>query len=301
VHTHLYNEPLTQDDLVDLTRLRLDLVAAVLLTPTGEPRSLTWAYNLPTRNETDDPAYEIGGPIPWGQPEPNFGELIRALEAEFAGAGRTHAVRAKDGRAILIHVGLRSANGAARRAASRLDELDNLARTAGVEVVDRIVQLREKLDPRLLMGQGKLETVLTRAIDLDAQTLIFDCDLSPTQASSISAQTDLKVIDRSQLILDIFAQHAETKDGKLQVELAQLKYTLPRLGQKDDALSRLTGGIGGRGPGETKLEIGRRRARERVTRLEKELKELARKRGERRHLRTEGPTSVIAIIGYTNA
>src|SRR5690606_14882282 len=121
------------------------------------------------------------------------------------------------------------------------------------------------------------------------------------QASGIAQHTDLKVIDRSQLILDIFAQRAETKDGKLQVELAQLKYTLPRLGTRDDALSRLTGGIGGRGPGETKLEIGRRRARERVTRLEKQLKELERKRGERRRRRQLAETPVVAIVGYTNA
>src|SRR6185369_4154429 len=108
-----------------------------------------------------------------------------------------------------------------------------------------------------------------------AQTLIFDRNLSPAQSSAIAKHTDLKIIDRSQLILDIFAQRAESRDGKLQVELAQLKYSLPRLSLKDDSLSRLTGGIGGRGPGETKLEIGRRRAKERVAALESDLKRLA--------------------------
>jgi GTP-binding protein HflX len=119
--------------------------------------------------------------------------------------------------------------------------------------------------------------------------------------NAITQRTDLKIIDRSQLILDIFAQRAETRDGKLQVELAQLKYTLPRLATRDDALSRLTGGIGGRGPGETKLEIGRRRARERVHRLEKELTQLERQRAERRRRRTRSDVPVIAILGYTNA
>jgi GTP-binding protein HflX len=152
-----------------------------------------------------------------------------------------------------------------------------------------------------VVGPGKLDEIVMRAIDLDAETLIFDCELTPSQASSISTKTDLKVVDRTQLILDIFAQRAESRDGKLQVELAQLKYALPRLQQKDDSLSRLTGGIGGRGPGETKLEIGRRRARERVHRLERELASLAKHRRERRRRRSESELPVVALVGYTNA
>ncbi len=144
-----------------------------------------------------------------------------------------------------------------------------------------MIQLRDNIDPKLLLGSGKLAEVVMRAIELDVETLIFDTDLSPAQAHGIASRTDLKVLDRTQLILDIFAQRAESRDGKLQVELAQLKYTLPRLGQKDDALSRLTGGIGGRGPGETKLELGRRRARERIQRLERELLQIAKQRGVR--------------------
>jgi GTP-binding protein HflX len=299
VHTHLFNEPLTRDDLADLTRLRLDLVAAILLSPEGEPRSLTFAYNVPGREGNG--SCEIVGPHPYGQSQPHFGELIASLEAEFARLSRTREVRAKDGRAILVHVGDKRRSGAMRRAQSRLSELESLAETAGVEVVDKVIQLREGIDPRSVLGRGKLEQVVNRAIELDVETLIFDCDLTPAQVSAITRQTDLKVVDRTQLILDIFAQRAETRDGKLQVELAQLKYTLPRLGTRDDALSRLTGGIGGRGPGETKLEIGRRRARERVTRLEKELKLLARQRAERRRRRGQSELPVIAIVGYTNA
>jgi len=300
VHTHLFNEPLTRDDLTDLTRLRLDLVAAVLLNPTGEPQRMTWAYNTPTFEGRGEP-YQIAGPFPYGQPQPNFGELIAALEAEFAQQARTREVTAKDGRAILIHVGDKRKAGAATRARSRLAELESLARTAGVDVVERITQLREQPDARFVIGAGKLEDVVNQAIELGAETLIFDCDLSPAQAHAIGKQTDLKVLDRTQVILDIFAQRAESRDGKLQVELAQLKYTLPRLGQKDDSLSRLTGGIGGRGPGETKLEIGRRRARERVHRLEKELAGLTRQRAERRRKRAGSDLPVVAIVGYTNA
>jgi GTP-binding protein HflX len=311
VHTHLFGEPLTRDDLVDLTRLRLDLIAAILLTPEGDPRSLTWAYNVPARDDQlpgkrsgpgseQSRPYEVAGPFPYGHPEPNFGQLIASLEAEFAQKRRARSI-AKDGRAILVHVGDKRQRGAQTRAASRLGELASLARTAGVEVVDSVVQLRERPDPRSVVGPGKLDEIVMRAIDLDAETLIFDCELTPSQASGISTKTDLKVIDRTQLILDIFAQHAESRDGKLQVELAQLKYALPRLQQKDDSLSRLTGGIGGRGPGETKLEIGRRRARERVHRLERELADLAGQRRERRRKRQESELPVVALVGYTNA
>ncbi|HEV8244747.1 MAG TPA: GTPase HflX, partial [Polyangiaceae bacterium] len=293
VHTHLFNEPLTRDDIVDLTRLRLDLIAAVLLGPDGEPRSMTWAYNVPARAVP----YEVIGPLPYGQGQPDFGALIASLEAEFARQARTREVRAKDGKAILIHVGDKRRPGGMTRAKSSLDELESLAETAGVAVVDRIIQLRDAIDPKFVLGAGKLEDVVMRAIDVDVETLIFDCDLSPAQASSIASRTDLKVIDRTQLILDIFAQRAESRDGKLQVELAQLKYTLPRLNQKDDALSRLTGGIGGRGPGETKLEIGRRRAHDRIHRLERELKGLEKQRRERRRLPEKSEQPLIAIVG----
>jgi GTP-binding protein HflX len=200
----------------------------------------------------------------------------------------------------LIHVGDKRV-GAAGRAKSSLAELASLAETAGVSVADRVIQLRDKVDSKLVLGRGKLDEVVMRAIDQDVDVLIFDRELSPAQSHGIAASTDLRVLDRSQLILDIFAQHAATRDGKLQVELAQLKYRLPFLSETDDALSRLTGGIGGRGPGETKLEIGRRRARERVTRLERELKELAKKRDQLRRRRVEGPEPIVALVGYTNA
>ena len=300
VHTHLYNEPLTHDDLVDLTRLRLDLVAAVLLDQAGEPLRFTYAYNVPTRANGEAP-YEIVGPVPHGQPQPDFGALISALEGEFAQKSRARATKAKDGFAILIHVGEKTRKGSLASARSGLEELAALAETAGVAVADRVIQLRESIDPKFVLGSGKLADVVMRAIELDVETLIFDCDLSPAQAHGIASRTDLKVIDRTQLILDIFAQRAESRDGKLQVELAQLKYTLPRLRQKDDALSRLTGGIGGRGPGETKLELGRRRASERIERLERELERTAKQRGVRAQRRNESGLPRVAIVGYTNA
>ncbi len=144
--------------------------------------------------------------------------------------------------------------------------------------MDTVLQLRDRLDPKFVMGKGKLDEIVLRAAELDVDNLIFDRNLTPSQAAAITKHTDLKVIDRTQLILDIFAQRAESADGKLQVELAQLKYTLPWLSLKDNSLSRLTGGIGGRGPGETKLEIGKRRAKERVSFLEAQLKKSSKQR-----------------------
>lgn len=301
VHTHLHGEPLTRDDLVDLVRLRLDLVCALQLNPAGDVRSISYAHNMPVAQPGDLPYREIG-PVPPGRLDADFGALITSLESEYAKRARTRTVAAKDGRAMLVYVAEKgSRQGRDDEIEQRLRELRELARTAGVEVVDTIVQLRDRVDPRFVLGRGKLDDVVLRAVEHDAQTLIFDCNLSPTQASSIAKLTDLKIIDRTQLILDIFAQRAESRDGKLQVELAQLKYSLPRLGQKDDSLSRLTGGIGGRGPGETKLEIGRRRAKERITHLEAQLKSLAKQREQRRRRRGRLEVPVVAIIGYTNA
>jgi len=300
VHTHLRGESLTRDDRVDLIRLRLDLVAAIELSPTGELRSMSYAYNIPA--ESGDVAVREITSQPFSQVHLDVGRLMGELEAEFARRARARDVRAKDGRAIVIHVGDKSKGASAvREAEESIRELRELAHTAGTDVVDNVVQMRDHLDSKYVLGKGKLEEVVVRAIELDASVLIFDRDLTPAQARSIAQHTDLKVIDRTQLILDIFAQRAESRDGKLQVELAQLKYAMPRLSQKDDSLSRLTGGIGGRGPGETKLEIGRRRADDRVNHLERELRQLAKRRLQRRRKRTREGVPTVAIVGYTNA
>jgi len=307
VHTHLYNELLTRDDIVDLVRLRLDLVAAIQLSPEGEAKTLDLAYNTPPNPaaEGEDKGqtlpYRRVGPLVVGRVDINFGELVSALEDEFARRSRNLKTVGKEGRAILVHVAEKSKQGAFAHAEESLRELAELSRTAGVDVVDTVIQLRDKIDPRLVVGKGKLDEIVLRAAELDAITLVFDRNLTPSQASEITKHSDLKVIDRTQLILDIFAARAESADGKLQVELAQLKYALPRLSQKDDSLSRLTGGIGGRGPGETKLEIGKRRAKERVSFLEAQLKRLGRQRAQRRRKRARQEVPIVSIVGYTNA
>lgn len=152
-----------------------------------------------------------------------------------------------------------------------------------------------------MVGKGKLESIVLEALDLGVDLIIFDKELSPGQLRSITNSTELRVLDRSMLILDIFAQRAVSSEGRLQVELAQLRYSLPRLTETDTGLSRLTGGIGGRGPGETKLEIGRRRARKRITDLEKKISKVTAQRDLRRERRRERGVPVVALVGYTNA
>jgi len=168
-------------------------------------------------------------------------------------------------------------------------------------VLDRVIQRPRKINPRYLVGEGKLREIIIRALQQRVTLLVFDQDLTPNQVRSISAMTEMKVIDRSQLILDIFARRAQSRDGKVQVELAQLKYILPRLTGKGTAMSRLAGGIGGRGPGETRLEIDRRRIREKIRRLEKQLDSLGRGRLQRRQKRIRAGLPIISIVGYTNA
>jgi GTP-binding protein HflX len=181
-------------------------------------------------------------------------------------------------------------------------ELEELALSADVIVLDKIIQRRQQIDRKTVLGKGKLEEILIRAMRLGADLIVFDAELSPAQIRSLSEATDLKVIDRPQLILDIFAQRAQSREGKIQVELAQLKYILPRLiAGHDSAFSRLAGGIGGRGPGETKLETDRRRVRDKINRLEKDIDHLSRQRQERRKERLRRDVPIISLVGYTNA
>jgi GTP-binding protein HflX len=302
VHTHLGGEPLTRDDLIDLCKLRLDLVGAILMRPDGTLGPLSCAHLLPTNPEGAQwhVLDEISAHELQRGHELDFQELIRSLEEEFA--AKAAAARIVDDgrdRCVLVHVQVGTRDPA--QAEARIQELKELCRTAGVRVLDVVTQRRAQVDPRTLIGKGKLEELVARALQTDATMLVFDHDLSPAQARTVSDLTELKVIDRTMLILDIFAQHAHSRDGKLQVELAQLKYTLPRLHEKNTMMSRLTGGIGGRGPGETKLEINRRRAREKIHLLEQQIRQIGRQRAERRQLRTRSRVPIVSIVGYTNA
>ncbi|CAN2044244.1 GTPase [Candidatus Magnetomoraceae bacterium gMMP-13] len=295
VHSHLKDEPLTRDDLTDLAMLRLDLIAAATISPAGLPKNIHMGHLLPMR--TDEKPYQILSPINSGQLNIKCRELILALEDEIARVETTRLTDSGKERAVLVSVSTASMI----NARNSMDELTELAESSDVYVVDKIIQHRSKIDSRFLMGQGKLNELTVMALHKGANLLIFDQELSPSQIRSITDQISMRVIDRTQLILDIFARRAQTREGRLQVELAQLKYLLPRLITKNTAMSRLTGGIGGRGPGETKLEINRRRTRDRIKHLEKSLKKLQKQRKQQRAKRSKKGLPIISIIGYTNA
>jgi GTPase len=295
IHTHLRQEPLNEDDLADLKLLRLDAIAALNILEDGRPGFLHFAHLLPPNPEGE--AYRLLPPEEFYSFRLPFDAFVASLEEETSSKqARTISVRARD-RAILI-----SASTAARyEVEERMRELRELCRTAGVEVVDAIVQRPRQPNPRYLIGQGKIREVIASGLQKGADLLIFDQELSPAQARAISEITDIRVLDRTQLILDIFARRAQTQDGKVQVELAQLRYILPRLTGKGTAMSRLMGGVGGRGPGETKLEVDRRRVRKRIARLEDRLEASAQARRQRRSRRVRAGVPIVSIVGYTNA
>ncbi len=295
IHTHLKEEPLTPDDLTDLALLRLDLMAAVTVSGDGEPERLHLAHIFPGRSSRYP--YEIFPPMDPAEPDVNCLELIKAIEDELSRTSALLEVASGTEKAILISV----TNMPKRRARASIEELKELARSSGIHVIDALIQQRKRIDPKYLMGRGKIEELTIYAMQQGATLIVFDQELNPSQIRSITDKIEFKVIDRTQLILDIFAQRARTREGKLQVELAQLKYMLPRLASKNTAMSRLTGGIGGRGPGETKLEINRRRVRDKINRIEKELAGVVKHRQQQKSKREKKGLPVISIIGYTNA
>jgi GTP-binding protein HflX len=295
IHTHLIDEPLTTDDLTDLALLRLDIMAAITITESGHFHKAYVGYILP-KSAYGKPFQMIDALNPG---ELNIGclDLIQSLETELAHATSRYEANIGMERALLVSVTTENR----QTALSSLEELKDLAISSGIQVIGEMLQFRRKVNPKFLMGPGKLQELIISALQKGATLIICDQDLNPSQMRSITDQIDLKVIDRTQLILDIFAQRAQTKEGKLQVELAQLKYLLPRLIAKNTAMSRLTGGIGGRGPGETKLEINRRRVRDRITRLENDLLIVRKQRTQQKSKRNKKGLPVVSIIGYTNA
>jgi len=295
IHTHLTHEALTTDDLTDLALLRLDMMAVISSTDDGLPQKVHAAHIMPKK--TGQKPYQFLPPLNPGNLDIDCPALIQALEDELARVGIGYLPDSGIEKALLV----RASSGTRHNSKTSLAELRELALSGGIDVVGTVMQQRRKTDSRLLIGAGKLQDLAILALQEAATVIIFDQELNPSQIRSITDQIELKVIDRTQLILDIFAQRARTREGKLQVELAQLKYLLPRLVVKNTAMSRLTGGIGGRGPGETKLEINRRRARERIAGLEKALFSVRKRRRQQRAKRSKKGLPVISIIGYTNA
>lgn len=241
LHTHLKGEPIGEDDLTELARRRLDLVLAITVGPDGFPGPSLLAHLLP-----DNPAgkvFEILDPIPAGQLRIAFPELMSALEEELARSRRAAGNPAREG-VILVKALVERKKATGLRPAALdedLAELEELARSAGVVVLDRFIQHREKYHSRFLVGEGKLRQIVARTMQIGADALIYDHELTPAQVLAIEEAAGLKAVDRTQLILDIFAQRARTREGKIQVELAQLRYLLPRLVGRGVEMSRLTG------------------------------------------------------------
>lgn len=311
VHTHFRGQSLTQDDLSDLALLRLDSVSVVHFLDDGRLTNLETAYLLPLSAEDVNVAssgelfssssvrdlyriekmnfYEAERTI-------DYVEVITSLEDECKErAGNILDVK-KEANAILVGVYKDRES-----AEESLFELHSLASSAGVNVINAIYQIRSSIDGRYVVGAGKLKEIVISAMHYGADCIIFDNQLSPAQSRSVTEFTDLKILDRVQIILDIFARRAHSNEGKIRVELAQLTYILPYLTGKGTSLSRLAGGIGGRGPGETKLEIDRRRIGERIVLLGEKLKKIERNRNEGKKRRNINNVPTISIIGYTNA
>jgi GTPase len=294
IHTHLKDQPLNHEDLTDLALLRLDMIASLAVRPDGLPGNISIAYLIPPNPE--EKLYEVLPPQSLHGVEIDAAEFIADMERQMERAQTAIEVAKKD-RAILVGVSKKIRH----EQEESIEELKELARSDGITILDTVIQRPHDINPKYLLGEGKLKDLIIRSQQLGADLIVFDQNLTPAQVKSIGDMTEMRVIDRTQLILDIFARRAHSGDGKVQVELAQLKYRLPRLSERSTALSRLTGGIGGRGPGETRLEVDMRRSRDKIRRLEKQLDALGKARDQRRERRVKSDIPIVSIAGYTNA
>ncbi len=296
LHTHLSDSGLDQEDLMDMLFLRLDAMMTLTVGQDGQPLHWQYAYLLP--QQAADKPYFLSRFMPWEQSEMDFARQAQEIEEVADGADKgTATSRTESIRALLVSVD----NSPKSEQERNLSELAELANTAGIEVVGTLIQRNSHRDPRSIIGKGKMAELEVLALQGCADMLIFDGELLPAQLHDLADLTERKVIDRTQLILDIFAQHAVSKAGKLQVELAQLRYIQPRLAGQNKALDRLMGGIGGRGPGETKLETDRRRNRQKMSQIRKELEKLRTQRKFTRLRRSRLGVPLVALVGYTNS
>lgn len=287
VHTHpRATGELSDVDVSALLSMRFDAMCAVGVSEDGRPTSVQCAF-LDAESEGHVRRTELISAR--RLPQEEWLAEIERTDAAYRAANP--ATRTGRERAVLVGI----------ESEESLDELEELARTAGAETVLRVLQKRPKPDPVFCVGRGKAEELSLRCQAAQADLVIFDEELSGVMQKNLEETLRLKVVDRTALILDIFAARASTREGKLQVEMAQLRYRSQRLLGQGLVLSRLAGGIGTRGPGESKLEVNRRRIRERLTDLERELEQIERQRGLRRQSREKNGVPIVALVGYTNA
>ncbi len=296
--------------LTAMTRQRLD--ALVVLIPTGsgaEPRdsiatdAVKEAYLAHLVPDLDTPWF-VSPPLTLHDlTEQDFDDLVDEWEREFQEAGfeTSHFQQVKTDHDRVLLVGLMTEDMSPQRFQDSLDELTRLVESAGGEVSETVIQKRSRPHPQTVVGQGKVEEITLRAHKHGVNLIVFDRDISPSQARNLEAEIGTRVVDRTEVILDIFAQRAQSQAGKLQVELAQLEYMLPRLRGRGQEMSRLGGGIGTRGPGETRLETERRAIQRRISQLQQEVNQLQAHRARLRQQRQQQAVPSIAVVGYTNA
>lgn len=311
--TQFKADPPDTASLTAATRQRLDALMILCLAngsssngkkskngTSGEIQSTYLVHLVP---DVDQP-YEISAPMPLNElVELDFGDLVSDWEKEFrdAGFGAFQFEDKGDDQDKILLVGLMTDDVSPQRFQDGLEELVRLAESAGGTILETMTQKRSQPHPQTVVGQGKVEEIAQRAQAIGANLVVFDRDLSASQIRNLEEQMNLRVIDRTELILDIFAQRAQSQAGKLQVELAQLEYMLPRLRGRGQAMSRLGGGIGTRGPGETKLETERRTIQRRINQLQQEVDQLQAHRSRLRQQRQHNEIPTVALAGYTNA
>lgn len=295
IHSHLKDSKLSNNDLATLINERLDLIGVVEVFKEGHVGKLEFAHITPP-NGNLDMKWEIYRYNDIGRIDIDWNFLLNEIEKKLEKSYLDNGGNLKNEGVMLVGFDTKFKSDAE----NSLDELKSLAKSAGKIVLDSMIQVRKKIDPRYLIGKGKLRDILLTAKHIGAETIIFDVELTPAQVSVISEETTLNIIDRNQLIFEIFAKHATTREGQIQVKLAELKYNLPRLRGRGIELSQLGGGIGTRGPGETKLEHQRRTIRKQIENLEKQIEGISRRRKHTRKKRSETGIPTISFVGYTN-
>ncbi|MFH7024279.1 MAG: GTPase HflX [Heteroscytonema crispum UTEX LB 1556] len=324
IATHLKPEPPNEAALTSMALQRLDALVVLNITGTGFTRrgggatgyvkeayvahltpqdsrvaiaSVALGANV---NTFQTPSWSVSPPISLDVlTEQDFIDLVEGLEEEFRREFIAQEVDADHDRVLIV--GLMTDNISPQRFHDILAELARLVDTAGGEVLQTVQQKRSRIHPQTVVGEGKVQEIALTAQTLGCNLIVFDRDLSPTQVRNLEAQIGIRVVDRTEVILDIFAQRAQSRAGKLQVELAQLEYMMPRLSGRGQAMSRLGGGIGTRGPGETKLETERRAIGRRISRLQQEVNQLQAHRERLRQRRQHEEVPSVALVGYTNA
>ncbi len=293
LHTHLHSKGLDYDDITDLAYLRLDFICSITVSDNGLPENIEIS-RIDIVNGKNSNKIVYSGSVK--NLNIDFFNEISLLENEilkFSGI-----VKSTDNdNVLLVNAGKKSKY----LLEEEMQELINLAKAANYNVVDHVIQRINKINPSLILGKGKFKELIIKSLEKNARKIIFYHDLTPAQAKFIASFADIEVIDRTTLILNIFARRAFSREGKLKVELAKLKYLLPRVADKAEALSRIRGGIGLKGPGETIAEVERRRIKNRIKTIEKELSKISTKRDILRRRRAKQNIPVASIIGYTNA